>query len=92
MDVHNIYRNWGITATPVIDVATNTVYVTTFGKPNAASQNTERNSMLWMLDANTLADKQPPVLIEGHGRQRGRCDRERRHDAVSENARGPRTL
>ena len=35
MDLHNIYRNWGITATPVIDVATNTIYVTTFGKPNA---------------------------------------------------------
>src|SRR2546430_652888 len=31
MDLHNIYRNWGITATPVIDVATNTLYVTTFG-------------------------------------------------------------
>jgi hypothetical protein len=65
MDLHNIYRNWGITATPVIDVATNTVYVTTFGKPNAASQNTERNNMLWVLDAGTLTDKQPPVLIEG---------------------------
>ncbi len=65
MDLHNIYRNWGITATPVIDAATNTIYVTTFGKPNAASENTERNNMLWMLDANTLADKQPPVLIEG---------------------------
>jgi len=65
MDLHNIYRNWGITATPVIDVATNTVYVTTFGKPNAASPNIERNNMLWMLDANTLADKEPPVLIEG---------------------------
>ena len=66
MDLHNIYRNWGITATPVIDVATNTIYVTTFGKPNAASQNTERNNMLWILDANTLADKKPPVLIEGN--------------------------
>ena len=65
MDVHNIYRNWGITATPVIDVATNTLYVTTFGKPNAASPNTERNNMLWILDVNTLADKQPPVLIAG---------------------------
>jgi len=31
MDLHNIYRNWGITATPVIDVATKTIYVTTFG-------------------------------------------------------------
>ena len=57
MDLHNIYRNWGITATPVIDVATNTLYVTTFGKPDAASQNTERNNMLWILDANTLADR-----------------------------------
>jgi hypothetical protein len=66
MDLHNIYRNWGITATPVIDVATNTLYVTTFGKPNAASPNTERNNMLWILDANTLADKKPPVLIEGN--------------------------
>jgi hypothetical protein len=66
MDLHNIYRNWGITATPVIDVATNTLYVTTFGKPNAASQNTERNNMLWILDANTLADKKPPVLIAGN--------------------------
>jgi hypothetical protein len=66
MDLHNMYRNWGITATPVIDVATNTIYVTTFGKPNAASQNTERNNMLWIVDANTLADKKPPVLIEGN--------------------------
>jgi len=66
MDLHNIYRNWGITAIPVIDVATNTLYVTTFGKPNAASQNTERNNMLWILDANTLADKKPPVLIAGN--------------------------
>ena len=65
MDLHNIYRNWGITATPVIDVATNTLYVTTFGKPNVASQNIERNNMLWILDANTLADKKPPVLIAG---------------------------
>jgi hypothetical protein len=66
MDLHNMYRNWGITATPVIDVATNTLYVTTFGKPNAAGQNTERNNMLWILDANTLADKKPPVLIAGN--------------------------
>jgi hypothetical protein len=65
MDLHSIYRNWGITATPVIDVATSTLYVTTFGKPNAASQNTERNNMLWILDAVTLADKKPPVLIAG---------------------------
>jgi hypothetical protein len=66
MDRHNIYRNWGITATPVIDVATNTIYATTFGKPNANSPNTERNNVLWILDANTLADKKPPVLIAGN--------------------------
>jgi hypothetical protein len=65
MDLHNMYRNWGITATPVIDVATNTLYVTTFGKPNATSDKTERNNMLWILDANTIADKQPAVLIDG---------------------------
>jgi hypothetical protein len=65
MDIHNLYRNWGITATPVIDIVANTLYVTTFGKPNAASQNIERNNQIWILDANTLADKQPPVLIAG---------------------------
>ena len=65
MDLHNIYRNWGITATPVIDVATGTLYVTTFGKPDVNSENIERNNMLWILDAGTLADKQPPVLIAG---------------------------
>ena len=65
MDLHNIYRNWGITATPVIDVSTNTIYVPTFGKPDANSQNIERNNMLWILDGNTLADKQPPVQIAG---------------------------
>jgi len=66
MDLHNIYRKWGITATPVIDVATSTIYVTTFGRPNATSQNTERNNTLFILDANTLLDKQPPVLIAGN--------------------------
>src|SRR5215475_7158414 len=53
MDLHNMYRNWGVTATPVIDVATNTLYLTTFGKPNAASQNIERNNVLRILDATT---------------------------------------
>jgi hypothetical protein len=66
MDKWEIYRNWGITATPVIDVATNTIYATTFGKPNANSKNTERNNMLWILDADTLDDKQPAVLIAGN--------------------------
>jgi hypothetical protein len=71
MDLHNIYHNWGITATPVIDVATNTIYATTFGKPNAGSQNIERNNMLWILDADTLADKKPPVPIEGNAANGG---------------------
>lgn len=66
MDLHNIYRKWGITATPVIDLATNTLYVTTFSKPNVNSPNTERNNMLWILDTNTLADKKAPVLIAGN--------------------------
>ena len=66
MDRWLIYHNWGITATPVIDTETNTIYVTTFGKPNVNSPNTERNNMLWILDANTLANKKPPVLIAGN--------------------------
>jgi hypothetical protein len=66
MDMWGVYHSWGITATPVIDEATQTLYVTTFGRPGAASPNTERNNMLWILDANTLADKQPPVMIGGN--------------------------
>jgi hypothetical protein len=66
MDLHNMYRNWGVTATPVFDLATNTIYATTFGKPNAGSSNLERNNMLWILDADTLNDKRPPVLIAGN--------------------------
>jgi hypothetical protein len=66
MDMWCIYRHWGITATPVIDAATNTLYVTTFGKPHAHSDNQERNNLLWILDANNLADKKPPVLVAGH--------------------------
>jgi len=65
MDLHNMYRSWGITATPVIDVATNTLYVTTFGRPAANSDNFERNNLLWVLDATTLEDRQPAVLIAG---------------------------
>ena len=65
MDRWKLYHNWGITATPVIDVETNTIYVTTFGKPQIDSQNTERNNVLFILDATTLADKAPPVLIAG---------------------------
>jgi hypothetical protein len=65
MDRWLLYHNWGITATPVIDVATGTIYATTFGKPTAASANNDRQNMLWILDAGTLADKKPPVLIAG---------------------------
>lgn len=65
MDRWLLYQNWGITATPVIDTATNTLYVTTFGKPNAASDNLERINQLWILDAATLADRKPPVLVAG---------------------------
>ncbi len=65
MDRWKLYHNWGITATPVIDVETNTIYVTTFGKPQIDSPNTERNNVLFILDATTLADKAPPVLIAG---------------------------
>jgi hypothetical protein len=66
MDLHNLYHNWGVSATPVIDVTTSTIYATTFGKPNAGSSNLERNNMLWILDATTLADKKAPVLIAGN--------------------------
>jgi len=71
MDRWKLYHNWGITATPVIDVATNTVYVTTFGKPNVDSQNSDRNNMLFILDATTLTDRAPAVLIAGNAENGG---------------------
>jgi hypothetical protein len=65
MDMWCVYHNWGITATPVIDAATDTLYVTTFAKPNAGSSNQDRINLLWIIDANTLADKKPLVFIGG---------------------------
>ncbi|HQR52725.1 MAG TPA: hypothetical protein PLZ79_05610 [Burkholderiales bacterium] len=66
MDMWCIYHNWGITATPVIDVATNTLYVATFAKPNAQASNQDRINLLWVMDANTLVDRRPPLLIAGN--------------------------
>lgn len=65
MDMWCIYHSWGITATPVIDLATNTLYVATFARPDAGSSNQDRINLLWILDANTLADKKPLVFIAG---------------------------
>jgi hypothetical protein len=65
MDMWHVYHSWAISSTPVIDPATQTLYVATFGRPSNASPNTDRNNMLWVLDANTLADKAAPVLIAG---------------------------
>jgi hypothetical protein len=66
MDMWGVYHSWGVSSTPVIDPATQTLYVTTLGRPSGTSPNNERNNMLWILDANTLADKAPPVLISGN--------------------------
>jgi hypothetical protein len=66
MDMWNIYRSWGISATPVIDTNTNTLYVVTFGKSHPAGSSFERSHMLWILNAADLADKQAPVLVEGN--------------------------
>ena len=64
MDKWCIYAKWGITATPVIDTATNTLYVTTFGT-GLSNNNEFRENLLWVLDLNTGANRQPPVIIAG---------------------------
>jgi hypothetical protein len=66
MDMWGVYHSWGVSSTPVIDSGSQTLYVTAFGRPSATSPNNERNNMLFILDANTLADKAAPVLIAGN--------------------------
>ena len=49
MDMWKVYHNWGISATPVIDVATNTIYVTTFGKTKR--RQSEHRTQQYALDS-----------------------------------------
>jgi hypothetical protein len=65
MDMWCIYRKWGIAATPVIDPATNSLYVVTFQRAPGSASNANREHHLWTLDATTLADQRPEIPIEG---------------------------
>ena len=65
MDMWCIYRKWGIAATPVIDPATNSLYVVTFQRAPGSASNANREHHLWTLDATTLADQKPEILIQG---------------------------
>lgn len=65
MDMWCVYHKWGIAATPVIDRATNSLYVVTFQRAPGSANNGNREHHLWTLDATTLADQQPDILIRG---------------------------
>jgi hypothetical protein len=65
MDMFCIYHKWGITGTPVIDTATNRLYLVTFGQAPGSGSNTNREHHIWTLDATTLATISDH-LITGH--------------------------
>lgn len=59
-----IHREWGVAATPVIDLATGTIYVVRWGYENGVNGPTFR---LFGLDASDLShDKFGSVLIDGY--------------------------
>lgn len=70
MDMHCTSPLWGIAATPVIDPATNTLYVVTFQRTQ--NDNGNREHHLWMLDATTLDDQQPEILVRGNADNGGK--------------------
>jgi hypothetical protein len=72
MDMWCVYRKWGIASTPVIDPATNTLYVVTFQKAFGSVSNTNREYHLWTLDATTLDDQQSDVVIQGNADNGGK--------------------
>jgi hypothetical protein len=65
MDMWCVYHKWGIAGTPVIDKETNTLYVVTFQRAPGSASNGNREHRLWTLDATTLNDQQPNVLVQG---------------------------
>ena len=68
MDIHAINQRWGITATPVIDPDTGTLYVVTWAKRN--NSDADREFRIHALDLSTGNDKinlngNPYVPIQG---------------------------
>jgi hypothetical protein len=72
MDMWCVYHKWGIAATPVIDPATNTLYVVTFQRAPGSADNGNREHHLWTLDATTLENQQPEILIQGNADNGGK--------------------
>ena len=66
MDMWCVYHKWGISATPVIDPATNSLYLVTFQRAPGSASNGNREHHLWTLDTTTLADQQPEILVQGN--------------------------
>ncbi|HET9957245.1 MAG TPA: hypothetical protein VFQ61_22260 [Polyangiaceae bacterium] len=72
MDMWCVYHKWGIASTPVIDPATNSLYLVTFQRAPGSGDNGNREHHLWTLDATTLANQQPDILIRGNADNGGK--------------------
>jgi hypothetical protein len=72
MDWTCMYKKWGIAATPVVDLATNSLYVVTFQRAPGSGNNRNREHHLWTLDATTLGDQQPEILVRGNADNGGK--------------------
>lgn len=72
MDMWKHTPTWGISATPIIDTATNTLYVAAWLRKNA-NDNRYRDYWVFALNPTTGAQKSSPVRIFGQSQEGNGC-------------------
>ncbi|MEC4746962.1 hypothetical protein [Methylomicrobium sp. Wu6] len=72
MDIWGHTPTWGIAATPVIDAATNTLYVVAWMRKNA-NDNRYRDYKVFALNSMNGMQKSPPVRIFGQSQEGSGC-------------------
>ncbi|MGY6275401.1 hypothetical protein [Methylomonas sp. MgM2] len=72
MDIWKHTPTWGISATPIIDTATNTLFVAAWLRKDAAD-NRFRDYWIFALDPKTGSQKSSPVRIYGQSQEGNGC-------------------